>query len=72
MATEDTVATEDKLKNKDKKGTAVIGYALYFFGYSTWNGKLVYLEDLYVTHEHRGKHLFTCLETLHGMAIWCT
>ncbi|WP_313623090.1 GNAT family N-acetyltransferase [Achromobacter sp.] len=32
-----------------------IGYAVYFYSYSTWLGKNgIYLEDLYVTPEHRG------------------
>lgn len=32
-----------------------IGYAVYFFNYSTWLGKHgLYLEDLYVTPEQRG------------------
>ena len=32
-----------------------IGFALYFFNYSTWRGAPgLYLEDLYVTPEHRG------------------
>lgn len=32
-----------------------IGYALYFFSYSTWLGQqCMYLEDLYVSSEHRG------------------
>ena len=32
-----------------------IGYAVYFFNYSTWLGKNgLYLEDLYVTPAHRG------------------
>ena len=26
----------------------VIGFALYYFGYSTWKGQTIYLEDLYV------------------------
>jgi len=31
-----------------------IGYAVYFFSYSTWLGKHgIYLEDLYVSPEHR-------------------
>lgn len=35
---------------------AVIGFALYFFGYSTWVGRrCLYLEDLFVQPEHRGK-----------------
>jgi len=32
-----------------------IGYAVYFYNYSTWQGKNgLYLEDLYVTPEARG------------------
>lgn len=32
------------------------GYAVYFFNYSTWQGKTgLYLEDLYITPEFRGK-----------------
>ena len=33
-----------------------IGYAVYFFNYSTWLGKNgIYLEDLYITPERRGR-----------------
>ena len=33
----------------------VVGYAVYFFNYSTWLGKHgLYLEDLYVSPESRG------------------
>ncbi|MBD9483073.1 GNAT family N-acetyltransferase [Pseudomonas sp. PDM14] len=33
-----------------------IGYAVYFFNYSTWLGKHgLYLEDLYVDPAHRGR-----------------
>ena len=43
-----------------------IGFAVYFFNYSTWQGKNgLYLEDLYVTPEARGigagKSLFKAL-----------
>lgn len=32
-----------------------VGFAIYFYSYSTWLGKLgIYLEDLYVSPEHRG------------------
>ena len=33
----------------------VVGFALYFFGYSTWKGRTLYLEDIYVKESHR-KH----------------
>ena len=33
-----------------------VGFALYFFQFSTWTGRAVlYLEDLFVTPSHRGK-----------------
>ncbi len=33
-----------------------IGFAVYFFNYSTWLGKNgLYLEDLYITPQYRGK-----------------
>lgn len=35
-------------------GFTVVGYALYFYTYSTWRGRSVYLEDLYVMPEFRG------------------
>ena len=32
-----------------------IGFVVYFYNYSTWQGKKgLYLEDLYVSPEHRG------------------
>eukprot|EP00066_Takifugu_rubripes_P006407 XP_003971185.1 PREDICTED: diamine acetyltransferase 2-like [Takifugu rubripes] len=37
------------------RGFAVVGYALYFYTYSTWKGPSAYLEDLYVMPEFRGK-----------------
>ncbi len=43
-----------------------IGFAVYFFSYSTWQGQYgLYLEDLYVSQSHRGvgagKQLLTAL-----------
>ena len=47
-------------------GGQAIGFAVYFFNYSTWQGRQgLYLEDLYVTPHHRGvgagKALLQCL-----------
>ena len=33
----------------------IIGLALYFFSYSTWKGKSLYLDDIIVTETSRGK-----------------
>ncbi|XP_040005972.1 diamine acetyltransferase 2b isoform X1 [Xiphias gladius] len=41
-------------EHKSKDGFTVVGYALYFYSYSTWKGRSVYLEDLYVMPEFRG------------------
>lgn len=36
-------------------GDVAAGFAVYYFTYSTWQGRRgLYLEDLYVTPEHRG------------------
>ncbi len=36
-------------------GGEVVGFALYYIRYSTWKGQRLYLEDLLVTEELRGK-----------------
>ena len=33
----------------------IVGIAHYYYRYSTWNGKVLYLEDLIVTEAQRGK-----------------
>lgn len=38
-----------------EEGKEVIGLALYYYSYSTWKGKSLYLEDLIVKEAHRGK-----------------
>ena len=39
----------------------LVGYVLYFYTYSTWEGKSVYMEDLYVTPDYRHKGVGTQL-----------
>ena len=33
----------------------IIGISIYYFRYSTWKGKRLYLEDIIVTKKYRGK-----------------
>lgn len=33
----------------------VVGFALYYIRYSTWKGQAMYLEDILITNEWRGK-----------------
>ena len=48
----------------DADTTTAVGFALYFYNYSTWRGHAgIYLEDLYVSPEHRGKGIGKALLT---------
>lgn len=38
-----------------ERGTTIIGISLYYWRYSTWKGKRLYLEDIIVTESERGK-----------------
>ena len=37
-------------------GHTKVGYSLYFYTYSSWKGRAVYMEDLYVMPEYRGQY----------------
>ncbi|MEO0895172.1 MAG: GNAT family N-acetyltransferase [Bacteroidota bacterium] len=39
-------------ENEEKE---IVGIALFYFGYSTWKGKMLYLDDLVVSENHRRK-----------------
>ncbi|XP_055057019.1 diamine acetyltransferase 2b [Misgurnus anguillicaudatus] len=42
-------------EQKSKDGHTKVGYALFFYTYSTWKGRVVFIEDLYVMPDYRGK-----------------
>ena len=54
----------------EEEGVA-LGFALFFHNYSTWRGRPgVYLEDLFVPPEHRGRGVgFALLKHLAGIAV---
>jgi ribosomal protein S18 acetylase RimI-like enzyme len=41
----------------------IVGFALYYIRYSTWKGQRMYLEDIIVTNEMRGKGIGGLLMT---------
>nr|XP_043897879.1 diamine acetyltransferase 1-like [Solea senegalensis] len=41
-------------KEQSSDGYTVIAFAMYYFTYDPWIGKLLYLEDFYVMQEFRG------------------
>ena len=43
------------------KPDKLVGFVLFFYTYSTWEGKAVFMEDLYVTPTYRGKGIGTNL-----------
>ncbi|XP_033117995.1 uncharacterized protein LOC117117710 [Anneissia japonica] len=42
-------------KRPENETSEVIGYSIFFYTYSTWKGKVVYMEDLYIMKEFRGR-----------------
>jgi len=39
----------------------IVGTAIYYYNYSTWKGKCIYLEDIVVAQKHRRKGIGTML-----------
>lgn len=39
------------------ENNVIVGLALYYYKYSTWKGKCLFLEDIIVTESQRGKGL---------------
>nr|XP_057942728.1 thialysine N-epsilon-acetyltransferase-like isoform X2 [Doryrhamphus excisus] len=50
----ESLVAEVPEENKSKEGFTVVGVALYYYTYCTWNGRAVFLEDLYVMPGFRG------------------
>uniref|UniRef100_A0AAA9T1Y9 Spermidine/spermine N1-acetyltransferase family member 2 n=1 Tax=Bos taurus TaxID=9913 RepID=A0AAA9T1Y9_BOVIN len=44
----------------EPQGPCVVGYGLYYFSYSTWKGRNIYLEDIYVKPEYREPDILEC------------
>ncbi|KAJ8266970.1 hypothetical protein GJAV_G00136750 [Gymnothorax javanicus] len=52
------------------EGYTVVGFAMYYFTYDPWIGKILYLEDFYVMKEYRGYGMGSqILKTLSEMAV---
>uniref|UniRef100_A0A8C8IRN1 Diamine acetyltransferase 1 n=1 Tax=Oncorhynchus tshawytscha TaxID=74940 RepID=A0A8C8IRN1_ONCTS len=49
------VVAEVPEAHQSSDGYTVIGFAMYYFTYDPWIGKLLYLEDFYVMKEFRGE-----------------
>ncbi|XP_076869560.1 diamine acetyltransferase 1b [Brachyhypopomus gauderio] len=47
------IVAEVPAEHQKVEGYSVIGFAMYYFTYDPWIGKLLYLEDFYVMKEYR-------------------
>ena len=45
----------------EEESGSIVAIALYFYAYSTWVGKTLYLDDLYVQPAHRGHGIGSAL-----------
>ncbi|KAJ8008337.1 hypothetical protein DPEC_G00103780 [Dallia pectoralis] len=69
------VVVEVPDEHRSKEGHTKVGYALYFYSYSSWKGRAVYMEDLYVMPEFRGKGIGKALMSKvaqMGLAAGCS
>lgn len=41
----------------ETEDSKIVGIALYYFGYSTWKGKMLYLDDLVVSESYRRQNI---------------
>ncbi|XP_067852730.1 diamine acetyltransferase 1-like isoform X3 [Heptranchias perlo] len=64
------VPKEDQAPN----GYTVVGFAMYYFTYDPWIGKMIYLEDFYVMEPYRDsnpkqvlQYAFPCCGVEHGL-----
>uniref|UniRef100_A0A8C1WB07 Diamine acetyltransferase 1 n=1 Tax=Cyprinus carpio TaxID=7962 RepID=A0A8C1WB07_CYPCA len=48
------ILAEVPKQQQSADGHVIIGFAMYYFTYDPWIGKLLYLEDFYVMKEFRG------------------
>ena len=63
-----TITLEQMIADKDifrclvaEDNNLIIGFASFFFGYYSWSGKGLYLDDLYVTEKYRKANIGTKL-----------
>lgn len=58
----------------EKKTNEIAGIALYYYCYSTWVGKCLYLEDLVMLPKYRGKGLgfgvFQCISYIAKVLVY--
>ncbi|XP_067263825.1 diamine acetyltransferase 1-like isoform X1 [Chanodichthys erythropterus] len=55
------IVAEVPKHHQSADGHVIIGFAMYYFTYDPWIGKLLYLEDFYVMKEYRGMNVTLCI-----------
>ncbi|XP_033025920.1 diamine acetyltransferase 1-like [Lacerta agilis] len=57
-------------EEKSKEGHTIIGYTLYSYTYNIWRGKNIYVDNLYVMPEFRGRQIGKALVEQTAEAAW--
>ncbi|OBS65612.1 hypothetical protein A6R68_05852 [Neotoma lepida] len=47
-------------EHRTPEGHSIVGFAMYYFTYDPWIGKLLYLEDFFVMSDYRGTVAMKC------------
>uniref|UniRef100_A0A452S5P9 Diamine acetyltransferase 1 n=1 Tax=Ursus americanus TaxID=9643 RepID=A0A452S5P9_URSAM len=59
-------------EHQSPEGHSVVGFAMYYFTYDPWIGKLLYLEDFFVMSDYRGFGIGSeILKNLSQVAMKC-
>mgnify|MGYP000927418803 CR=1 FL=1 len=51
----ETILPNETISEGTVNKETIVGFALYYIRYSTWKGQMLYLEDLLITEDFRGK-----------------
>lgn len=71
-----SITAEDMIANADdfkalmiRDGETAIGFATYYFGFSSWSGRHLFLDDLYLKEAYRSQGLgHRIMDTLESLA----
>ena len=64
----DTAVDPEQPSSSMPHDDRIVGYALYFYSYSTWEGKCLYIEDICVREEYQSEYMCVCVACIYVVA----